>query len=322
MAWPESEYIERLDARNGIYLASLEKFDQLLNYLKETEAQKGWIFRGQANDKWGLVPSLYRDFQNPPPEGVARRHLEKFRVYVRGRIPNTDSWGEQRYWALGRHYGLKTPLLDWSASAFIGLFFAFHEEAGSEYCALYGLNASFINLELCRRISSKLASYPKLKDTFEGRFDHQGLTEEEKEIKIGKTIIGLYDSDLKPQNDEHLQFQDLIFSAIRDFVRLLSPKMGDNPRLLSQRGIFTYQVDARSVEKIIENCITSGKTILLKVRIPSCLRRQILIFLNSMNVNYLSLFPDLEGAARYCNEKLNDEAKMDIRELDIDRIWI
>ena len=33
-------------------------------------------------------------------------------------------------------------------------------------------------------------------------------------------------------------------------------------------------------------------------------RSSFLRFLNRMNINYLSLFPDLEGAAKYCNMQL------------------
>jgi len=33
-------------------------------------------------------------------------------------------------------------------------------------------------------------------------------------------------------------------------------------------------------------------------------RNDFLRFLNRMNINYLSLFPDLDGAAKHCNMRL------------------
>jgi len=60
----------------------------------------------------------------------------------------------------------------------------------------------------------------------------------------------------------------------------------------------------------------------LKIVIPGEIRTEILPFLNNMNINYLSLFPDLEGASKYCNEKLLEEVAADLTDLNINRIWI
>jgi hypothetical protein len=46
--------------------------------------------------------------------------------------------------------------------------------------------------------------------------------------------------------------------------------------------------------------------IMTKILIPHAERTAILRCLNKMNVNYLSLFPDLEGAARYCNMAMKE----------------
>jgi hypothetical protein len=52
-------------------------------------------------------------------------YLSAFRTYssgLRGATPaNLDA---DQWWALGRHYGLRTPLLDWSDRPFVGIFFA------------------------------------------------------------------------------------------------------------------------------------------------------------------------------------------------------
>jgi hypothetical protein len=44
-----------------------------------------------------------------------------------------------------------------------------------------------------------------------------------------------------------------------------------------------------------------GTAILKKFRIPTTGRRDCLKMLNKMNINRLTLFPDLDGAARYIN---------------------
>jgi hypothetical protein len=93
--------------------------------------QDEMVFRGQRNSSWGLVPSIARvckDFVIE--ESVAVNQLSKFRKSIRGRVHNenilTDS-NDDEIWALGQHYGLKTPLLDWSFSPYVALFFAFQE---------------------------------------------------------------------------------------------------------------------------------------------------------------------------------------------------
>jgi hypothetical protein len=88
-----------------------------------------------------------------------------------------------------------------------------------------------------------------------------------------------------------------------DFIR---PQQDENSRLVAQSGLFTKVPFQTTVDDwIVKNF--NGKTdsiLLLKITMPSTDRPECLRTLNRMNINHLSLFPDLYGAATHCNNKL------------------
>ena len=111
------------------------------------------IFRGQKRFDWSLAPSLARI----PESGIidrpfAESQLQHFRRAVRGRLHDNalvQDNEEDELWAVGQHHGLMTPLLDWSYSPYVALFFAFSvedsdEEKDNPYRAVYVLNKTFI----------------------------------------------------------------------------------------------------------------------------------------------------------------------------------
>lgn len=86
-----------------------------------------------------------------------------------------------------------------------------------------------------------------------------------------------------------------------DFIR---PLTDENSRLISQRGLFTRAPSQTTIDEWITsnfNDSTMNGAPLLKIYIPAYERVNILKSLNLMNVNHLSLFPDLDGASKYCN---------------------
>jgi hypothetical protein len=129
------------------------EFSELLesSFFNRTKTQN--IFRGQKRFDWSLSPSLARI----PASGIidsplAESQLEYFRRAVRGRLNDNSlvqSDEEDELWAVGQHHGLMTPLLDWTHSPYVALFFAFsvedsEEEKENPYRAVYVLNKTFI----------------------------------------------------------------------------------------------------------------------------------------------------------------------------------
>lgn len=87
-----------------------------------------------------------------------------------------------------------------------------------------------------------------------------------------------------------------------EHIIFVSPFSDENPRLINQSGLFTrtpYLMDIKSWV----NMHFSGlkEAYLIKFIIPSNEREVAIKALNRMNINHLSLFPDLSGASSFCN---------------------
>lgn len=220
-----------------------------------------YVWRGQRDANWALESSLDRLLKShhaTPDPSMAESHLHSFKLAARGRRGPTppEIKDENEWWALGQHHGLATPLLDWTESAFVALYFAFEK-----------------------------ANKPK----------------------SGKRAVWALAGNLDDQNASIIEKHEMAKSKgkppILDFVR---PHQNENARLVSQSGLFTKTPFGQTVEGWIGNTFKgeTEKSPLLKLVIPDEGRIECLQTLNKMNINHITLFPDLFGAGQHCNTKL------------------
>lgn len=233
----------------GIEVLEVESWDDFLNFMTLQLDYPHFIWRGQSDSSWKLCPSLDRLLDTKAPS-VRRSHLENFKYASRGRLDiDPNSLTENEWWAIGQHHGLPTPLLDWTRSPFVAVYFAFgsNNKSTTSYRSIFGVSQS----------------------TFE---------------RISRKIKKNFSGEGRP--------------PIIEFIEPLT----NNPRLVSQGGIFSRSPDGIDIESWLrKNNSKEDKNIRFhKIDFPDNLREVALRFLNRMNINHLSLFPDLYGASKYC----------------------
>ena len=243
-----------------IELSSWKHFMELVNEVFLDYST--YVYRGHGTAAWKLEPTIDRIIKDPL-SNEREELLNNFKYAVRGRrganpphLKDDNEW-----WALGQHHGLSTPLLDWTESPFVALFFAVTKaiQIGSEYCTLWALSQYSID-------------------------------------ENNNTILS---NDYVERINNH-----------KPTVKIVRPLSDENARLVNQRGLFTRGPNNQDVESWIKEFHSGDERgiELYKVNIPnedleSCLR-----YLNKMNINYSTLFPDVSGAADFCNYKLRMES--------------
>ncbi|CAI1905683.1 FRG domain [Serratia entomophila] len=129
--WPE--VITNSDQFDGLIpsarVKSWQHYISLVNEGSLGNQSDDMLFRGQRNGSWALTPSISRLSKTGTYSNeIAEKQLENFKFSIRGRtkIPVSQLQPDD-VWAIGQHYGLWTPLLDWSHSPFVAMFFALNE---------------------------------------------------------------------------------------------------------------------------------------------------------------------------------------------------
>jgi len=295
--------------KDGIFEITLSSWRLIDAVLYTMNDMSHAIYRGVSQSDHRLEPSIFRRYAFRRMQTIDARNdyilncFRHFKEAVRGRrgplAKPVEFYNDYELWSLGRHFGVKNTMLDWSHSPYVSLFFAFSNWSEEGTRALFCLKRNVI--ERFQNAGTRPDDIEKSQATRDGRDT---------------------DSDM---------MADLTLSPFpgRSQLAFYKPFSDDNFRMIHQQGLFTvsksphtveewvahnygeirrHLLDARNVETEAKRVrrlsaeIESGWILLrINVRTDEADRRDILKKLNRMNVNYATLFPDIEGASMYAN---------------------
>lgn len=278
--------------------AKVKSWEDLLKILQGSDFKKtknDLIYRGHAGHDWQLASTLGRLFTGGEiPSEKRTKLLRQFKLSMRGRgYDLAPLQSEEEVWAVGQHHGLKTPLLDWTRSPFVALFFAFsgYDSETDTYDnpsrAIFCLNKTKIEEDLGEDFAEELFLEPE--DHRNSRLVNQSglftIAPEGHDNLVSLIVRRLDDSDFLGTVDA-TQTEVAVEDGTEAFIAAAERHL-------------SFAVSDRKRAQMLAQYI-------FKLHIPNSVgaRKDCLEALRQMNIHHGNLFPDPGGASDFCNDWL------------------
>lgn len=124
----------------------IDTIEKYFDFLKTFEVNNSMIFRGVADYRYKLIPSIGR---LKPLGGILNLEREKFIIESfqkeSRRFLTFEPKNDWEWLCIAQHYGVPTRLLDWSKSPLIATYFALENEDFNFDCdcAIYALTSVY-----------------------------------------------------------------------------------------------------------------------------------------------------------------------------------
>lgn len=160
---------------------------------------QNWIFRGQQDKTWGLIPLIARKDRKTDPRHIERKLIDDLKI----RLPSVYSGQIENDWellALVQHHGAPTRLLDWTRSPLAALWFAVVEKNRAEErpdCAVWACQAQDGDFVTSDEVASTSPLHINRTRLYEPRYfdrrlaSQQGLFSVHKYWEEGGSVVSL-----------------------------------------------------------------------------------------------------------------------------------
>ncbi|MCH8878231.1 MAG: FRG domain-containing protein [Chloroflexi bacterium] len=240
----------------------------------------GYVFRGQSDASWPLEPKLHRSLADggrlnaPEPAGMLEHEnaaTMKFKAAAPIQLPPAvlDSMNADiDWWPVMQHYGVPTRLLDWTESAYLGVYFASRASPGIDGALFF-----FHVPTLARQMKSIFGDDADLPT---------GARNVKKAFADPEAPHALYAVERKTALPDRMLLQQSVFTVCRNVS-------GNHEAIL---------------EEALSGLNTASRRLFGKFVIQANQKRDFMRRLRSMNISAESLFPGLDGIGLSIDESL------------------
>lgn len=325
-----AEKLKKMEDAKFIKRISIKNFDDLIKISKFfSSCIPRPIYRGQADYAWPLRTVIERDVHDFVFNQVGLESYE-LRIFIESQrrmhnyFDKLPAENDHLSWlSLLRHHGAPTRLLDVTRSIFIAAYFAVNRSDPEKDAAIWIFSRHEIDSSF---------------DTWMHEFNQNDIRMSPfTPCCFGEAYYGPYPKDIKTRKIiNEVSFESLFYEDMRkiDPVKIIEAAINGyiekpgiciaesfwiSKRMEAQQGLFIIPFNVRrSFEENMTQCLKTEDTEdneiyieeaslqdlffyskLIKVRIPKGIKWEITTRLQEMNINDLTLFPDIQGSMSY-----------------------
>jgi hypothetical protein len=268
----------------GFSTVQLNDWQEFKHYLRNFS--QNWAFRGQANAKWILNNAIERTDFIQFGDNIEAEFLAEFQRGARNYLSRDETPQHLIEWlALMQHHGAPTRLLDLTKSPFIAGYFAFESclMREDQQVAIWCVNIEELKQKSLQILGEKFSEALKETDNL-----------------INETL-----------------FEKVFFNNSHRLVFPVEPFRMNRRYSLQQSIFISTGTSDRPLMEQLDILGEDACKIVVRIELPSILKKEVLRELQQMNLNRASLFPDLDGYAlslrlRYDNMQSPREKEIDL----------
>lgn len=239
-----------------------------------------YYYRGQANYQWELVPNIFRYAEQIPRSlglnFVEKAMFERFRRQLH--LYNVETQNTFDAYAIAQHHGLPTRLLDWSKNILKALFFACYNESELESPGKLFCFSPRLHLMNQFNLAVNILKVVPVTSWFKSFAPNYAYPD-------GQAIQEIVENLL----ERKIIKKQLLWEHIEGPIPVIPFRT--DPRMQAQEGVFTLFTN--------QTGFNENKTIVFRAIIPAEHKKEIIRDLNSLGINYQSMFPDLDHFAQH-----------------------